>query len=157
MPYYAAPPQPLWQPYSPYGPYPPPPGAVIVPAPRPGPGTFLTIPGLETPHWDLTADALWLERNVGNSVGLGFTATNFGGPGGHYLTTDALYTDDVFLPLETGIRLQISRKISDQAAIEATYWGLQQWSVGDDDFRRSDGRYLGLFALAAHRVERPQQ
>ena len=104
------------------------PGAVIVPAPQPGPGTFITIPGLETPHWDLTVDALWLERSVGNSIGLGFTATNSGGPS---VTTGTMYSDDVFLPMEPGVRFQLSRKISDQAAIEATYWGLQQWSVGE--------------------------
>ena len=101
---------------------------VLVPAP--GPGQFVTIPGLETPHWMLAVEALWLERNVGNSVGLGFSAYN-GGSGGHYGVTDSLYTDDVLLPLETGVRLQISRRISDRAAIEASYWGMQQWSVGE--------------------------
>ena len=130
VPYYAVPPQPLWQPYSPYTPAPPP-GTVIVPAPRPGPGTFITIPGLETPHWDLTVDALWLERSVGNSVGLGFTSDGYVTPNGHYLPNETMYSDDVLLPLETGVRFQISRKISDQTAIEATYWGLQQWSVGE--------------------------
>lgn len=128
VPYYAPPPQPYWQPPYPYAP--PPPGAVIVPAPRPGPGTFITIPGLETPHWDLTVDALWLERTVGNSVGLGFTASN-GNSNSRYFGNDAMYSDDVLLPLETGVRFQISRRISDQAAIEATYWGMQQWSVGE--------------------------
>ena len=122
---YAPPAQPLWQPSAPWA---APAAPVLVPVP--GPGQFVTIPGLETPHWMLVAEALWLERSVGNSVGLGFSAYN-GGSGGHYGVTDSLYTDDVLLPLETGVRLQISRRISDRAAIEASYWGMQQWSVGE--------------------------
>jgi hypothetical protein len=138
VPYYPPPPQTLWPPYSPYGPVAPPPGTVIVPAPRPGPGTFTTIPGLETPHWDLTVDALWLERDVGNSVGLGYIANGSGGSGHYHFNPDAIYTDDVCLPLEAGVRFQLSRRISDQAAIEASYWGLQQWSVGEPLFADPD-------------------
>jgi hypothetical protein len=118
------------QPYSPYTPVLPP-GAVVVPAPRAGPGTFITIPGLETPHWDLSVDALWLERSVGNSVNLGYTLANDGSSYSHHFANDAMYSDDVPLPLETGVRFQLSRKISDQVAIEASYWGMQQWSVGE--------------------------
>ena len=41
-----------------------------------------------------------------------------------------LWSDDVLFPLEPGIRLQLIGRITDQMAIEATGWGLQQWSVG---------------------------
>ena len=33
-------------------------------------------------------------------------------------------------PMEPGLRLQLIGRITDQMAIEATYWGLQQWSIG---------------------------
>ncbi len=130
VPYYAVPPQPQWQPYSPYPAYPPP-GTLIVPAPPPGLGPLATTPGLETPHWDFTADALWLERNVGNSVCLGYGVSTSGNFDSRRGSSDSLYTDDVYMPLETGVRLQLTGRISDHATIEATYWGLQQWSVGE--------------------------
>jgi len=33
-------------------------------------------------------------------------------------------------PLQIGARFQVSRRFDDKSAIEATYWGLQQWSIG---------------------------
>ena len=44
--------------------------------------------------------------------------------------TDSLWSDDAYFPMEPGLRLQIIGRVTDQMAIEATYWGLQQWSVG---------------------------
>jgi hypothetical protein len=68
----------------------------------------------------VSVDALWLEREVGSSIVLGSTLT------------EALFSDDINpLPLQTGVRLQVGAHINDQTAVEATYWGLQQWSTGD--------------------------
>ena len=119
------------QPYPPYPPYAPPPGTIIVPAPPPGLGPLATVPGLETPHWDLSVDALWLERTVGNSISLGYGVSSSGDYDNRRGSPDSLYTDDIYMPLETGVRLQLIRKLNDHASIEATYWGLQQWSVGE--------------------------
>jgi hypothetical protein len=83
-------------------------------------------PPIPSSRWSVSIEALWLERDVGCSTALGFTFIN----PTPALATDVLLSDDVLFPLATGMRLQVSRQISDQAAIEATYWGLQQWSVG---------------------------
>jgi hypothetical protein len=45
--------------------------------------------------------------------------------------TDSLYSDDTDFPLTAGLRLEISHKITDYVTLSATYWGLQQWSVGN--------------------------
>jgi hypothetical protein len=86
------------------------------------------VPPIPVSHWSVCVDALWLERNVGSSVPLGYTYLNL--PATPPVPIDALQSDDVLFPLETGVRLQISRQINDHAAVEAAYWGLQQWSVG---------------------------
>ena len=46
------------------------------------------------------------------------------------MPTDNLYSDDVSFPLAAGLRLEISRKFDNDITLAATYWGLQQWSVG---------------------------
>ena len=100
--------------------YPPP---SWLPAPSPGLGL---VPGGTAPHWDISLDALWLERDTGQGVPLGKTVYNYG----PLRPTDELWSDDVLFPLEPGIRLQLVGRITDQMAIEATCWGLQHWSVG---------------------------
>ena len=117
-------------PSAPYGPYtpppgpiygPPPPGAVMVPAP-------MVLPPLPQSRWNVAVDALWLERTVGSNVQLGNAIIQTGPFAGS--TADQLYSNDQFLPLEAGIRFQVGTWLNDRTAIEATYSGLQQWSVG---------------------------
>ena len=78
--------------------------------------------------WSAAIDALFLERSSGGSTPLGYTAYNGPSPQPQPST---LYSDDVYFPLTTGMRLELSRKFDNDMAITATYWGLQQWSVGN--------------------------
>ena len=109
-PWVMVPGQPVWQ-----------------PAPSPGLGL---IPGENAPHWDVSFEALWLERDTGTGVQLGFTGYNFGSHAPQTMPTHNLWSDDVLFPLEPGIRFQLIGRITDQMAIEASGWGLQHWSVG---------------------------
>ena len=126
-PYPPPPPGPIYGP--PPAPYGPPPGAVLVPAP-------VLLPPLPQSRWNVSVDALWLERTVGSSVLLG----NAVYPSGHL--ADQLYSDDQFLPLEAGVRFQVAAWLNDRTAIEGTYWGLQQWSVGRSFFGELDDSVL---------------
>jgi hypothetical protein len=119
-------------PYTP-APYTPAPNGppAYTPAPS-GPPVYTPAPmerlpsgALEGPRWIFSADALFLERSAGSSVFLGGTYTN---PGSANI--DNLYSDDELFPLETGVRLQFGRRFTDDIAVDAIYWGLQQWSVG---------------------------
>jgi hypothetical protein len=97
--------------------------------PDPSPGLGLT-PGASNPIWDVSVDALWLARDVGNGTFLGATTYN---PNSHAMQTIRtwdLWSDDSLFPLEPGIRLQLIGRLSDRTAVEANCWGLQQWSVG---------------------------
>ena len=78
-------------------------------------------PGLPSSKWSVVVEALGLERNVGSSIQLGYNSS---------YSRDILQSDDDQLPLEAGLRLQLGWRIDDHASIEATYWGLIQWSVG---------------------------
>jgi hypothetical protein len=119
-------------PYAP-GQYPPGPYAPGAPPP-PGSAPWVVqpviVPPIASSQWSVSADALWLERDAGGSTPLGFTFVNPNSTSFPALPTDVLRSDDVLFPLAAGVRLQISRRITDSAAVEATYWGLQQWSVG---------------------------
>ena len=95
----------------------------------PPPGVGL-VPGEGNPRWDVSVDALWLERDVGASIPLGSTSYNYGSHRIQAIETDSLWSDDVWFPLSTGLRVQVICRTSDQTAIEASGWGLQQWSVG---------------------------
>jgi hypothetical protein len=75
-------------------------------------------------------DALWLERDMGKGVPLGFTSYNHGSHAFQAIPTDRLWSDDVAFPLEPGIRFQLVGRMTDQIAVEASCWGLQNWSVG---------------------------
>ena len=97
------------------------------PVPAPAPRETIVIPLALSPRWIVSAEALWLDRSVGSSIPLGFTAYN---DVSHLLLTDGLYSDDFLFPLEAGVRFQIGARINDEKAIQATYWALQQWSVG---------------------------
>jgi hypothetical protein len=113
---------------------PPPP-----PVPPAGAAETVVIPAAQSPHWVVSADALWLERTVGSSLPLGFTALNDGSHGPHDWPADALFTDDIFFPLESGVRLQIGARIGEERAVQLTYWGLQQWSIGRAIFGDPEG------------------
>lgn len=79
-------------------------------------------------QWTASIDALFLERSSGGSTPLGYTqAVVYPGA----IPTASLYSDDVDFPLTAGLRLEISHKITDYVTLSATYWGLQQWSVGN--------------------------
>jgi hypothetical protein len=88
------------------------------------------LPGNPPPRWDVSIDALWLERTAGQAVFLG--GTNYNPDSGIHPATPIanLWSDDAIFPLEPGIRLQVIGRMSDRMAIEATGWGLQNWSVG---------------------------
>ena len=85
------------------------------------------MPGENNPRWDISLEALWLERDTGTGVPLGFTSY---ADGSQAANGHNLWSDDVLFPLAPGIRLQLVGRITDQMAIEAIGWGLQQWSVG---------------------------
>jgi hypothetical protein len=93
----------------------------------PSPGLGL-IPGASNPHWDISLDVLWLEQNTGSGIPLGFMS--YSSSPLQTAPIDALWSDDIVFPLEPGIRFQLIGRITDRMAIEATCWGLQQWSVG---------------------------
>ena len=106
-----------------------PPGSVQQPYPQPPNATAdatVCIPAI-APRWLFSAEALWLERTDDRDVLLGQTVTNNGGPS--FVVRELTSGDELF-PLETGVKLQFGYRITDRDAIELTYWGLQQWSVG---------------------------
>ncbi len=129
-------------------PYLPPPEEPVYPPQvfrwgSPSPGLSL-VPGSDHPRWDVSVDALWLERDAGTSIPLGFTSYNYGSHAMQAIGTDSLWSDDVYFPLAAGLRLQVICRTSDETAIEVTGWGLQQWSVG----RSIYGDPLGESVLA---------
>ena len=81
-------------------------------------------------RWSVALEALWLARSVASGIPLGFTSYNFASHAPQAIPTHSLHTDDVLFPLQTGLRFQVGRQIGDRTAIEATYWGLQHWSIG---------------------------
>jgi hypothetical protein len=118
-----APAQPYPYAYPPPGPYEgpvvvSPPAAELVPVP---------VPPLPSNVWSVSIDALFLERSVGSSMPLGYTYYNTPGP---LQFVDRLYSDDAAFPLAAGMRLEVSGKLDNNVTLAATYWGLQQWSVG---------------------------
>jgi len=114
----------------------PPPGQYLVqptgpiepPAPLVDGGLTVFATGNMVPRWAVSIDALWLERSVSRGVCLGYT--DYWNPGPNPPARDSLWSDDVLLPLEPGIRVQLLGQISERSDIEAVGWGLQQWSVG---------------------------
>ena len=130
--------------YPPSGPYtqppgaypPPPPGAVVVPEqpypyvypPHGRPVVIVPAPPIPSYQWSASIDALFLERSSGGSIYLGSTEATTQNPVG---PPQDLYSDDASFPLQAGIRLQLDRKLTDTISLSATYWGLQQWSVGN--------------------------
>ena len=141
-PYVAPPGQPVYPPGQPVYPppgqlvYPPPGQPVYQPTPwimapsvpmwQPPPSPALgLIPGAGSPHWDVNIEALWLERDASTPIFLG--QTNYNGSG---IPTHNLWSDDVCFPLAPGVRVQLTGRITDEMAVEAIGWGLQQWSVG---------------------------
>jgi hypothetical protein len=61
---------------------------------------------------------------------LGFTQYNDYSHAPPAVQPDSLWTDDTLFPLTPGVRFQLIGRIDDRSAIETTYWGLHDWSVG---------------------------
>jgi hypothetical protein len=97
----------------------------------PRPLVFVPAPPLPCSTWSVAIDALFLERSSGGSIPLGYSVYNPASGLPPALPTDTLYSDDAPFNLEAGVRLEITRQITDYFAISGTYWGLQQWSVGN--------------------------
>ena len=118
--------QPAYQP-TPYvqPAYPPP--AVILAEPSPSLGL---IPGESNPMWDVNVDVLWLTQDLGRSIPLGFSSYNFASHAPQAVRPSELWSDDVWFPLQPGIRFQLVGRMTDQMSLESTCWGLQHWSVG---------------------------
>ncbi len=81
--------------------------------------------------WTAAIDCMFLERSSGGSYYLGSTAYNPASGQPAAVPLGNLFSDDVDFPLEAGVRLEISHKITDYITISATYWGLQQWSASN--------------------------
>ena len=92
-----------------------------------GTGGNGAAPPMVSSEWKATVDALFLERSSGGSILLGQSYVN----SGTQPLVANLYSDDMYFPLEPGLRLEISRKFNDNITLAATYWGLQQWSVNE--------------------------
>jgi hypothetical protein len=105
----------------------PPPGPMVV---GPRLAVFAPAPPRQDYTWSASVDALFLERNSGGSVPLGFSAYNSATNLPPNVPTDSLYSDDVAFPLVAGVRLEIARKFDNDITLSGVYWGLQQWSVG---------------------------
>lgn len=118
-------------------PYTPAPGGppAYTPAPA-GPPAYTPAPGpelpitTEGPRWRFAADALFLERSIGSNVPLGYTVYNPASMLPQAIPTDTLYSGDEPMALQGGVRLELGRRFTDDIAVDAVYWGLQQWSVG---------------------------
>ena len=124
-----APAQPTYVYPSPYGPpvYAQPPVIVVTPAPP-----------MADWHLSATVDALFLERSVGSSIPLGFTAYNSASNLPPAVPTGQLYSDDAQFPLAAGLRLELTTKLDDRWSISGMFWGLQQWSVGNTIYADPD-------------------
>jgi hypothetical protein len=116
-----------------------PPPAYVQPQ-EPAPDATICLPA-DGPHWMVSAEALWLERTDDRDVILGQTVTNNGGPS---FVVDQLTSGDELFPLAAGVKFQLGYRINDRDAIELTYFGLQQWSVG----RTINGDPIGDSVLA---------
>jgi hypothetical protein len=97
----------------------------------PRPLVLVPAPPLSSSKWSVAIDALFLERNSGGSIPLGYSVYNPASGLPPALPTDHLFSDDAPFPLEAGVRLEINRQITDYVTLSGTYWGLQQWSVGN--------------------------
>lgn len=75
-----------------------------------------------------TVEAIWLQRIDSSGVILGNTVTDYGSGLGY--VTDILTSTDVNFPLDSGVRLQVGYRFTDQNSLSLSYFGLQQSSVG---------------------------
>lgn len=133
---------------APAGAYAAPPGAVMVVPGQPyayqavdpyaGPVVMapapMLVPAPPPPsyRWSVATEALFLGRDCGDSILLGRSLYN--NPPlhlSHEPHPDSLFSDDEPFPLAAGLRLEVNRKLNDRVTLSGTYWGLQQWSVGE--------------------------
>jgi hypothetical protein len=95
------------------------------------PQVLVPAPPLPSYEWSVAADAMFLERSSGGSIPLGYTFYNPATQATPALYTNSLHSDDSPFPLVAGMRLEVSRKFDNDITFAGTYWGLQQWSVGN--------------------------
>jgi hypothetical protein len=88
-------------------------------------------PPLASSDWSAAIDALFLERSSGGGIPLGYSVYNPLPGLPPALPTNDLFSDDAPFPLAAGLRLEVNRQLTDYVALSASYWGLQQWSVGN--------------------------
>jgi hypothetical protein len=79
-------------------------------------------------RWMFTVEAIWLQRIDSSGVILGNTVTDYGSGLGY--VTEILTSTDVNFPLDSGVRLQVGYRFTDQNSLSLSYFGLQQSSVG---------------------------
>ena len=91
-------------------------------------GGVLTVydGGAPLPNWSFSADAMFLQRTIGTDNRLGgvysYNTHSF---------IEHLTSSDAGFNMEPGMRLQLTRRLSDQVSLEAVYFGLQSWSGGN--------------------------
>ena len=110
------------------------------------PVPVVLAPPLSSSAWSASIDALFLERSSGGSIPLGYSVYNASSNLPPAFPTDTLYSDDAVFPLAAGVRLELSRKITDNITLSATYWGLQQWSVGNTIYGDPDNFTILAFS-----------
>jgi hypothetical protein len=129
--------------YPPPGPYVLAPAEPVYPPPvlwlGPASPSLGLIPGAANPHWDVNVDALWLTRDTGRGVLLGFSQYNDSSHAPAAVQPDSLWSDDVLFPLTPGVRFQLIGRINDRMAIETTAWGFHDWSIGREIYGDPDG------------------
>lgn len=83
-----------------------------------------------TPRWTVSADALWLTRDLSRGVYLGYTDYNPNASDFSQATRPSnLWSNDVVFPLAAGVRLQLTAYATDEIAFELNGFGLQKWSA----------------------------
>ena len=91
-------------------------------------GGVLTVydGGAPLPNWSFSADAMFLQCTIGTDNRLGgvysYNTHSF---------IEHLTSSDAGFNMEPGMRLQLTRRLSDQVSLEAVYFGLQSWSGGN--------------------------
>ncbi len=78
------------------------------------------------PDWSFSADVLFLDRSIGTNNRLGgvysYNTHSF---------IEHLNSSDAGFNVQPGMRLQLIRRLNEQVAFEAIYFGLQSWSAGN--------------------------
>jgi hypothetical protein len=111
------------------------PGYPGMPQPgMPGPNGYgcgpFPAPEPTTPRWYFRGEAVWLMRNNPNDRNL----TSYNNMSNSHDTLNnrfLLNTDDVDFNLVAGMRLTLGHYLTDRTAIEGTFYGTNNWDVGN--------------------------